>query len=317
MDTLDHNFSVQQLMAPVLPYLNEKVTDACINRPCEMYIEYESAWHRVLDERLTLAWAEALVLAAATAEGKQTDRANPFLSAALPHDLRLHAVLPPACKPGRVILTFRKALPGAPDISRLVSMDSKPLHANRAKIQYPGRADSLSNDLREAVARRCNIAVVGDTGSGKTTVLRSLLLALAPGERVITLEDTDEMRCRQPNAVSLLFGSSPNISASKCVAEILRMRPDRIIVGELRGGEAYDFLKALTSGHKGSMASFHAPSCDLAMNRLALLAKAHPDTVQMPIEGLCSLAEANIDCVIHVDREDGEFGVRDMRWLRR
>jgi type IV secretory pathway ATPase VirB11/archaellum biosynthesis ATPase len=310
--------SVAWLAKSASAHFDSSVTNACINRPREMFVENGDGWRRLVDNDLTLQWAEALVIAAATAEGKDVGPHAPFLSASLPYDIRLHAVMPPACKPGRVILTFRRAVAAVPELEHL-----KPL-ARASDRQIHGkssasakRASRLTEALKFAIASKSNIAIIGDTGSGKTTVLRSLLLALGPDERVITLEDTDEIRCQQANAAALFFGASTGVSASQCVSEVLRMRPDRIIIGELRGIEAYDYLKALSSGHRGSITSFHAISAALATRRLALLAKGHPETRQMTDASLVELVAEHLDCVIHVDRIEGRYGVRDMVWLRR
>jgi len=156
------------------------------------------------------------------------------------------------------------------------------------------------------VAGRLNVLVSGGTGSGKTTTLNALSEHIAPEERVVTIEDAAELRLRQPHVVRL-EARPPNVEGRgevtirQLVRNALRMRPDRIVVGEARGPEALDMLMAMTSGHDGSLSTVHASSGPEALRRLAMLALMAD--VELPHEAVRRLVAGAIDLVVHQARD--------------
>ena len=193
--------------------------------------------------------------------GRRIDEANPFVDARLPDGSRVNVVIPPITIDGPVvsIRKFKRVPLTAHDLLRLETL-SKPM------LDY----------LSAAVRSRLCILISGGTGAGKTTLLNILSGFIGSSERVVTIEDAAELQLRQPHVVRMETrpigpdGTRP-ITARELLANSLRMRPDRIILGEVRGGEAVDMLQAMTTGHDGSMATVHANNPRDALSRLELL----------------------------------------------
>jgi type IV secretion system protein VirB11 len=165
----------------------------------------------------------------------------------------------------------------------------------------------LANFLTEAVRGKCNILISGGTSSGKTTLLNALVREIPDTERLILIEDTPEIRLRHPNAVGLLATKGDQgearVSPDDLLQASLRMRPDRIIVGELRGAEAYTFLRAVNTGHPGSLTTIHADSPERAIEQLALIVLQ--SGTQLTREDIVHYVRSVIDLVVQLDRKAG------------
>ncbi len=190
--------------------------------------------------------------------GLRVDPSSPMIDARLPDGSRVNVVVPPLCPDGPVV-TIRRF---ADRRVRLVEFCPDP---------------EVEAFVVDRVRRRSSILVVGGTGAGKTTLLNALAGSIDPGERVITVEDTAELRLRLPHVVRLEArpANAEGVGAvplGALLRNALRMRPDRLVVGEVRGAEAFDLLLALNTGHDGSMATCHAVSAATGLERLALLA---------------------------------------------
>jgi pilus assembly protein CpaF len=194
--------------------------------------------------------------------GRRVDEAEPLVDARLPDGSRVNVVIPPLALDGPA-LTIRRFRPRGLGPDDLVA------------------AGTLSRPLLDVLARavraRCSILICGGTGSGKTTTLNALSEFIGADERVVTIEDAAELRLRQPHVIRL-EARPPNVEGRgevtirRLVRNALRMRPDRILVGEVRGGEALDMLTALSTGHEGSLTTVHAGSCAEALRRVETLA---------------------------------------------
>jgi type IV secretion system protein VirB11 len=306
MPNAEHLLAVTHLLRPIEPYLAMPgITDICFSKPGILFIEAQGVWHTFENETLTLEWARALIVAAATAEAKPVGEKHPFLSAALPYGLRLSAVLPPACRAIRIILCFRVASQADVDFDSFEWHfdDSSP---QALKARRLGRADSLlllsKEALRDKIREGANVVVVGNTGSGKTAMLRWLVRLTLPQDRLVTIEDVHEIALTMhPNHAQLFYGEALGISASTCLRETLRLHPGRIILNECRGAEAFEFLQILSSGHRGAMTTFHTESTDHAIERLVLLARLHPAAAGLEPAVLTALASRNIDVVIRTE----------------
>ncbi|MCP5028773.1 MAG: CpaF family protein [Actinomycetia bacterium] len=242
--------------------------------------------------RLTEAEIEGVAERILSPLGVVVDRAHPLADARLPDGSRLNVVLPPLAIDGPH-LTIRRF--GA----RTVDLDD---------IIEPAGVDLLER----AVAERRNIVVSGGTGTGKTTVLNGLAARIGPGERVVTIEDTAELRLRHDHVVRLEAraptADGPGIDLRALVRNSLRMRPDRIIVGEVRGPEVLDMLQALNTGHEGSLTTVHANSPDDALRRLEMLTLAAAP--ELPLVAVRELLHSTVDLVVHLVREiDGSRAV--------
>lgn len=221
--------------------------------------------------------------------GRRLDDASPYVDARLPDGSRLHAVIPPIASMGTTI-ALRIPRRRAFDLDDLVRSGS--VCADGADI------------LRAIVRCRLAFLVSGGTGCGKTTILSSLLSCADPGERLLLVEDSAELRPDHPHVVRL-EARPPNLEGAGSVTlrdlvrQSLRMRPDRVVVGEVRGAEVVDMLAAFNTGHEGGCGTVHANSARDVPARLEALGLA----AGLPRDALHSLARAGLDAVIHLSRE--------------
>lgn len=262
----------------------DDVTDLYVNRPGEVWVEtmggtIESHAVPALDEAVLARLASQV--AAFSHQG--ISREHPLLSAVLPDGSRVQIIAPPATT-GPTAIAIRKhvaadmslddyAAAGAFRASKTGQISGRP-GLDDALEEARGRGD-LKAMLKAAVRARRNILVSGGTSTGKTTFLNALIREIPADERLITIEDTPELRIAHINVVGLVAArgvlGEAQVTADDLVSASLRMRPDRIILGELRGAEAYAFLRAVNTGHPGSMTTVHADSTDGAVEQIALL----------------------------------------------
>lgn len=257
------------------------VTDIYVNRPLEIWAETTSgAVERYEDDSLDAGMLMRLIRQVAAHSSQAVSREHPVLSATLPDGSRLQAVLPPATR-GDPALAIRK------HVSSDLSLRE---YEAQGAFKISSQCDLAADDpvarmvaegahaaaLSLAVQLRRNILVSGGTSSGKTSFLNALIREIPAKERLIFIEDTPELRMRHANAIGLLAARSglreaASVTADELVAASLRMRPDRIILGELRGSEAGAFLRAINTGHPGSVATIHADSPSGAVEQLTML----------------------------------------------
>ena len=272
-------------LAPVASFLEQAdVTDLYVNRPGEIWLEHLGGRverHPVpgLDER-TLARL-ARQIAALSHQG--ISREHPILSASLPDGSRVQIVAPPATR-GDLVLAIRKQV--APRLTLAEYGDNVAFRDTVCDQIGSPKASSPADQgfsaernptriLRQAVRARRNILISGGTSTGKTTFLNALASEIPRSERLILIEDTPELSVEHDNHIGLVavrgaLGEA-RVTANDLVTASLRMRPDRIILGELRGSEALAFLRAINSGHPGSMTTIHADSPEGAIEQLVLL----------------------------------------------
>ena len=226
--------------------------------------------------------------------GRRVDEASPLCDARLPDGSRVNVVIPPLALSGPC-LTIRKFRARGFSLDELVANGTLP----------PG----LGRFLTRAVAGRAAVLVSGGTGSGKTTTLGALSGAIPEGERIVTIEDAAELRLRQPHVVRLEarpanVEGKGEVTIRQLVRNALRMRPDRIVVGEVRGGEALDMLMALNTGHEGSLTTVHANSAEDALRRVETLALMAG--VGLPHAAVREQVASALDLVVHqARRADG------------
>jgi pilus assembly protein CpaF len=222
--------------------------------------------------------------------GRRVDEATPLVDARLLDGSRINVVIPPLSVDGPVltIRRFRRRGLSAQELIELGTWDRE-----------------LHDFLRNCVRARVNILVSGGTGSGKTTLLNALSEFIPPDERVVTIEDAAELRLRQPHVVRLearppsLEGRG-EITIRRLVRNALRMRPDRIIVGEVRGGEALDMLSAMSTGHEGSLSTVHAGSPAEALRRVETLALMAD--IELPHRAISEQVASALDLLVHQER---------------
>lgn len=294
------------------------VTEICINRPGEVWLERRGGWQRLEVPGLTFERARQFCTAVVNESntGQRITDAEPLVSLTFPTGQRAQFVIPPACEAGAVSITIR--LPSRRP-RRLDDYDAEGFFASIAS----GNTDALQDEelrglhaegrhaefFRRAVQLRRNIVVSGSTGSGKTTFMKALVEHIPHEERLVTIEDARELFISQPNVVHLLYSKggqgSASITAKSCMEACLRMKPDRIILAELRGDEAFYFIRNCASGHPGSITSCHAGSTSQTWDQLALMVKASDEGAGLEFGTIRRLLALTIDLVVHVSANGG------------
>jgi type IV secretion system protein VirB11 len=282
----DGRVYLRSYLAPLAGVLaRADVTDIYVNGPGELWVEtVGGAIERHDAPGLDESTLERLARQIASVSHQGISREHPLLSATLPDGARVQVVAPPATR-GPLALAIRKHV--AADLTLADYFNSGAFAATRGReglersdadraLAAQLAAGDIAGMLANAVRGRRNILVSGGASTGKTTFLNALIREIAPDERLILIEDTPELQVRQANVVGLLAARSAlgeaAVTANDLVAASLRMRPDRIILGELRGEEAFAFLRAVNSGHPGSMTTVHADSAQGAIEQIVLLA---------------------------------------------
>lgn len=275
---------LRSYLAPLTGILaRPDVTDIYVNRPGEIWAETlggEVERHEA--PALDAATLDRLSRQIAALSHQGISREHPLLSASLPDGARVQIVAPPATR-GPMAIAIRKHVSsdlrladyvsaGAFERTRRASIGKSAADTELADLLESG---DISGMLAASVRARKNILVSGGTSTGKTTFLNALIREIPAQERLILIEDTPELHQHHDNMVGLLavrgeLGEA-RVGATDLLAASLRMRPDRIILGELRGEEAYTFLRAVNTGHPGSMTSVHADSCERAVEQIVLL----------------------------------------------
>lgn len=285
--------SLLQFLSPVAQYLTDpSVSEVMINGPEQIYIERQGQLE-LTDARFD---SEESVVAAlrniAQSCGKQIDDHNPILEATLPDGSRIEGVLRPLATAGPYV-AIRRFFQSRLTMENLIKSGSL----------SPLAAETLS----AMVEGKLNIMISGGTGTGKTSLLNMLTTCVPEGERIGVLEDSKEVQVQRPHVFQLESRQAneeaglERITIRDLFRASLRMRPDRLIIGEIRGGEAVDIVQAMVSGHGGCMGTLHASSPDEALMRLETMAMM--SDVKMPLVALRMQIGSGIDAIVQVSRE--------------
>ncbi|MGA0602815.1 P-type DNA transfer ATPase VirB11 [Caulobacter sp. KR2-114] len=299
------------------------VTDIYINRPGELWLEtLGGRIERVLEPALSEAWLWRLARQIASHAHQGISRRHPLLAASLPDGSRVQVAAPPATR-GAMAFAFRRHLAASVPLEAYAPAGRDGARQDPLRQGSGGREDlrelldrgDHAAFLAEAVRRRLNIVISGGTSAGKTTLLNSLLAEIAPHERLIFIEDTPELRLQHANSVGLVAVRGAEGEAAVTPEDLLqaalRMRPDRIMLGELRGGEAFTFLRAINTGHPGSITTLHADSPDKALTQLAMMALQAG--LGIAFTDVRELVRNMVDVVVQVERRDGRRVIGDIR----
>ncbi|MDE0856707.1 MAG: P-type DNA transfer ATPase VirB11 [Nevskia sp.] len=293
-----------------------EINEVSINRPGEVFVDDAGSMQRLAIPELTCEHLQRLAGLIAYETHQVVNEERPLLSAWLPTGQRVQVVMPPACEAGTVVMSFRRQ---AERQYTLEDYEAAGMFADVAIVQDDALSPEdlqlkdllarrrLREFLRQTVRCRRNIVVSGSTNSGKTTFLNTLLREIPQDERLLTIEDVRELRSAVPNTAHLLASKGGQGVAKVTIQDLLeaclRLRPDRIILGELRGAEASSFLHAVNSGHPGSLTSVHADSPALAFERLALMVMQGLESLSR--EQIISYLKGVIDVVVQVRRHGG------------
>jgi len=315
----DRATSIHHYLAFAKKWLEDtQITEICVNRPFQVFCERQNIWECHDVPELTQIHLLSLATAIAKFVNQDISETQPLLSAVMPEGERIQIVLPPACEPGTVSITIRK--PSA-HIYTLAHYEQqgffkyvKPLTTHltdqeRELLQLK-EDNQFLKFLRRAVQLEKVIVVAGETGSGKTTFMKSLVQEIPKNQRIITIEDVPELALPDhPNHVHLFYPSEAKeednapVTASTLLKSCLRMKPTRILLAEVRGSEAFDFINIAASGHGGSMTSCHAGSCELAFERLALMVLQNRQGRTLPYDIIFRLLYLMVDVVVHVHND--------------
>lgn len=291
---------------PITELLTDKnITEIMVNSPKEIYIEIDG--QLIKDESISFINNEHIVRTIQRLIeplGRTIDAANPMVDSRLEDGSRINAVIPPLSTKGPVITIrkFKETMTSIEDLIRIGTL-----------------TPYMARFLEASVKGKLNIIVCGGTGSGKTTLLNILSSFISPQERIITIEDAAELHLRQEHVISLEtrvtnYESDGEVTIRDLVKNSLRMRPDRILVGEVRGKEAFDMLQAMNTGHDGSLTTLHANGPQDALNRLETMVLM--SGLDIPIKAIREYIASAIDLVVNIERmNDGKRKVTSISEL--
>src|SRR5262245_31795215 len=276
---------------PLEPYLADPtVTEVMVNGNDQIYIERNGKIEETEGPFLDYGDLLRIIDRSVSQGGRRIDEASPMVDARLPDGSRVNAIIPPLALTGPS-LTIRKFSRNALTLENLIGLGSV--------------SEQAAEFLAQCVQGKLNILISGGTGTGKTTLLNAVSAFVPAAERIVTVEDAAELRLLQRHVVSL-ESRPPNVEGEgeirirELVRNALRMRPDRIIVGEVRGGEALDMLQAMNTGHDGSLTTVHANSARDALHRLEMLVLMAG--VELPVKAIREQIAGGFDLLVHISR---------------
>ncbi len=279
--------------------LDPDISEIMVNAGSRIFIEKNGQLAPVPGITISEQALSAAVKNIARRLGDDISEEKPILDSRLPDGSRVAAVLPP-CSIDGITLTIRKFTTRHFRIADLIANNTL--------------TNELADSLRNAVIQRKNILVSGGTGAGKTTLLSVLADFIPDNDRVLLIEDTAELNVRKYNLVRFEArreqGEIPSVTIRDLLKASLRHRPDRIIVGEIRGGEAFDLLQALNTGHAGSISTLHANSAKQALSRFADCVLQ--SNVELPHRAIRSNIASSVDLLVHITRERGKRAVSEV-----
>jgi type IV secretion system protein VirB11 len=321
---------LRSFLAPLEPWLaRNDVTEILVNSPGEIWVESHGRAHMemVAVPELTANALQRLASQVARANHQGVNRAQPLLSGVLPGGARIQIIAPPATRQ-HMAIAIRKHVQVDIDLADYAAAGA----FAKVRVQDDGSAARAALRLREllvagdileflcsAVAMRKNILIAGGTSSGKTTFLNALLKQIPPEQRIIVIEDTPEVSLDRSNALGLVAVRGETGEAAVTTEDLLqaslRMRPDRLLLGEMRGAEAFSFLRAINTGHPGSISTIHADTPYGAIEQVALLALQAK--VNLGRAEIIAYAGTVVDVVIQLTRDSsGKRIVSDIALVR-
>jgi type IV secretion system protein VirB11 len=308
------------------PWLADpEVMEICINQPGEAFIETRKGWRRVSLPFADFEWCSRLAKLIANSTQQRIDGTAPLLSASLPTGERVQIVMPPATSSNCVAFAIRRPSDAVWSIDELAQFGifkrarraTTALDDTEQELARLLSRDDYQSFMQLAVRSRKNIVVSGPTGSGKTTFTKALIREIPGDERLVTIEDAQELVLdRHPNHVRLFYSKDDQgvarVTPKQLLECCLRMKPDRILLAELRAEEAFDYLRNVNSGHPGSITSVHAASAELAFEQLVLLVKQNPGGRDLARADIKTLLYLLVDVVIQFGVEGHQRFVKEI-----
>ncbi len=282
------NDVTRSFLSPILPYLDDdQVTEILVNSPIDIWIEKKGKLSKTPAEFLDEDALLAAVRNIAQFVGRRIDETEPILDARLPDGSRIHIVVPPCAKDG-IYMAIRK-------------FGSKPIQM-KDLLNFGALSVEMARFLHVAIQLKKNLIVSGATSSGKTSLLNALSGFIPKDQRIVVIEDASELQLQQPHTLRMevLKNDHTHVDMRDLMKSSLRLRPDRIVIGEVRGPEALDLLQAMTTGHSGSMATLHANNSKQALSRLETLIMMNK--LEMPLLAIRSQIANAIQIIVQANR---------------
>ncbi|MGO7733155.1 P-type DNA transfer ATPase VirB11 [Rhizobium leguminosarum] len=329
---MSHEAAMQltHLLAPVLTWLEDHTTEeVAINRPGELFVRQKGVFSRH-EATFTFDDLEDIAILAGALRKQDVGPINPLCSTELPNGERLQICVPPAVPRGTASLTIRR--PGY-SVSGLASVGSRyetsgwnkwnerNERGERNHAAVLGEYDNgdIESFLKACVHNRLTMLLCGATGSGKTTMSKTLISAIPLTERLITIEDTMELVIPHENHVRLLYSKNNNgrggVTAEHLLQASLRMRPDRILLGEMRDDAAWAYLNEVVSGHPGSISTIHGATPAQALKKLFSLVKGSPQGSALEDKTVLEILSSAIDVIVPFHTAGESYSIGEV-WLR-
>lgn len=310
---------------------NKEITEIVINKFGQIFYEDSTGFHLGTPEecaRVTQGNCEKFANAVAGMCNQQLSEKDPILGTTLLTDERIQIVIPPSVDKNQFSITIRKPMSKSMTLEQYQESDffseiviGEHFHDVDIKLAECLNEKNYLNFFKLAVASGLkNIAIAGATGSGKTTFMKACFNEIPDHERLITIEDVRELFSeKHDNIVNLLYPSeaTPNgksVTPARLLKSCLRMKPDRILLAELRAGEAFDYINAISSGHGGSITSLHAGSKEEVIRRLTLMTLQNETGSRLPYDTAKSIIEDTIDIIVHIGRINGKRRMTSLYW---
>lgn len=304
---------------------DDLINEICYNGDNKIWFEDSNGLWQSEETKLSFDGAEAFSQAAASFKEDQIDKARPILSCVLVGGERVQIVMPPATKKEHISITIRKPSKKRFNINDheksglFESIKDKDNSKSSKDIELIElyKAKNYKDFITKAVNFGKNVIICGETGSGKTTFMKTLIDFIPTDERIITIEDVEEIKFYEhKNFVQLFYPSEAKsvdfLNSATLLKSCLRMKPDRILLAELRGAETYDFINVLSSGHGGSITSCHAGSSEDAFKRLAMMILQNPQGQCIPFEIIQKMLKDLIDVIVHIYAHHGKRRISEV-----
>ena len=304
------------------------ITEIAVNKLGEVWFEDDKGWTKGTEEQCQRVTKEAFddyVITLGNYVDQRIEDSNPILSATMPTGERVQVVVPPACDVNQRLITIRK--PSTREITLEDFRDSgffdeivigeyiDPVDVELTKAL--DEKDYFSFFKLAVMSGTKNLVIAGATGSGKTTFMKALVYKIPEQERLISIEDVRELDSKMhENFLHLLYPSegAGDITPARLLKSCLRMKPDRILLAELRGGESFDYINVISSGHGGSITSVHAGSRKEVIRRITLMSMQNETGSKIPYETTQSIIEETIDIIVHITNHGGKRRISTIFW---